>query len=99
MEKTIILSRHKPTQEILLRKFPDAQIIEHLEEKEVEHYKECLFVGNAPLELIAKLLKSGNRFILVSIIADRGERGGDINVTPDRIRLLEVLSCELKEVM
>ena len=54
------------------------------------------FIGNAPLPMIATILKNGGKFTLVSIDANRGERGGDIQNVANRIKLQRVKSLELE---
>lgn len=75
--KVVIVSRHPATVNLLKSKYPDAEIISHMTEDNIP--SNALVIGNLPIEMIAKVLEKGNRFVSVVLNIPQELRGKELN--------------------
>jgi len=95
--KVVIVSRHEGTISLLKKRFPDAEVVGHLSDPAT--YKDCLIIGNLPINMIAELLQNNNRFVLVALNVPPELRGKELNEEELKkyMKLYEVKKLEIEE--
>jgi len=98
MENVVVVSRHEGTIKLLKKHFPDAEVIDHLNDVS-EIPKGSLVIGNLPLPMIEEILKRGSRFVIVSLNIPRELRGKEL--TEEELKkfaeFIEVEDLKLKK--
>ena len=95
----VIVSRHKSTVEYLKTIFGNAEVVDHLTPEDIEKIKGKIVVGNLPIDMIAELLKNGNRFVLVTLNVPRELRGKELSLKEVKkyCKLYEIVDLKLSE--
>ena len=98
MTGVIIVSRHEGTVSFLKKLFPEARVIQHLNDPG-EIPEGAMVFGNLPIHIIEQLLRRGCRFFLVSLEVPRELRGQDLpeDTVAKYIRIYEVADLKLSE--
>jgi len=73
----IIVSRHAATVNLIKKHFPEAEVVSHMTEDSIP--ENALIIGNLPLPMVEKVLKKGNRFVMVSLNIPPELRGKELN--------------------
>ena len=96
-KKVVIVSRHEATINLLKSKYPDAEVVNHISNP--AEYSNCLIIGNLPINMIADLIKNGNRFVLVALNVPPELRGKELGEEELKkyMKLYEIKSLELEE--
>ena len=76
-EKVVIVSRHPATVNLLKSRFPEAEVVSHMTEDNIP--ENALVIGNLPIEMIAKVLEKGNRFVSVVLNIPPEMRGKELS--------------------
>jgi len=95
--KVVIVSRHKGTIDYLKKRYPNAEVVNHIDDP--KKFKDSLIIGNLPLHMVSEVLKNGNRFVMVSLDIPRELRGKELNESElkEYIKLYEIKKLELEE--
>jgi len=95
--KVVIVSRHEATVNYLKKRFPNADVISHMSDP--SEYRNCLIIGNLPINVIDTLLKNGNRFVMVSLDIPKELRGKELNEEELKkyMKLYEIKELKLEE--
>ena len=95
--KVVIVSRHEATVNYLKKRFPNADVISHMSDP--SEYRNCLIIGNLPINVIDTLLKNGNRFVMVSLDIPKELRGKELGEEELKryAKFYEVRKLELEE--
>ena len=95
--KVVIVSRHPGTINLLKSKFPDAEIISHMTEDSIP--ENALVIGNLPIEMVAKVLEKGNRFVSVVLNIPPEMRGKELSEEELKkfAKFIEIKKIEIEE--
>jgi len=95
--RVVIVSRHPATVKYLKNIWPEAEVIDHLDDP--RRFKNCLLVGNLPLPMVAELLRNGNRFVMVTLNVPKELRGKELGEEELKkyMKLYEITKLELSE--
>ena len=95
--KVVIVSRHPGTIEYLKRFYPEAEVINHMTENNIP--ENALVIGNLPIEMIAKVLEKGNRFVSVVLNVPAELRGKELEEEELKkyMRLIEIKELKIEE--
>ena len=95
--KVVIVSRHKGTIDYLKKRYPNAEVVNHIDDP--KKFKDSLIIGNLPLHMVSEVLKNRNRFVMVSLDIPRELRGKELNESElkEYIKLYEIKKLELEE--
>ena len=95
--KVVIVSRHKGTIDYLKKRYPNAEVVNHIDDP--KKFKDSLIIGNLPLHMVSEILRNGNRFVLLTLNVPQELRGKELGEEELKryAKLYEIKELKLEE--